>query len=56
MKKGTKNENGHVSRLCRELFFVWAFLAQEGLLDEALEFLKEHGNDPAPFDLMRQSL
>lgn len=55
MKKNTKDKNDHVFRHCRELFYIWWFLAQEGLLDEALEFVKDHRDGPAPFDTVYQA-
>lgn len=38
-------------RLERELFHVWCFLASEGINEEALEYLRDHSDDPAPFEL-----
>jgi hypothetical protein len=37
-------------RLQRVLFHIWCFLASEGISDEALEYLREHSKDPAPFE------
>lgn len=38
-------------RLRRQLFLMWLFVSQEGVLDEAREFVLEHINDPVPFDM-----
>ncbi len=35
--------------LQRQLFLTWAFISQEGLLDEAVEFLQDHEDTPLPF-------
>ncbi len=40
----------YITKLHRELFYTWCFLAQEGLLDEASEFLKDHRNIPTPLE------
>ena len=37
-------------RLQRVLFHIWCFLASEGINDEALEYLRDHSKDPAPFE------
>lgn len=40
-----------VSRLTRrEAFYLWMFIAQEGLLEEAREFLEENMCHPVPFE------
>ena len=36
--------------LQRQLFLMWLFVAQEGVLDEARDFIFDHINDPFPFD------
>ena len=33
----------------RQLFLMWLFVAQEGVLDDARDFLQEHIDDPFPF-------
>lgn len=38
-------------RLERELFHIWCFLASEGINEEALEYLRDHFNEPTPFEL-----
>lgn len=37
--------------LCRQLFLMWLFVSQEGVLDEARDFIFDHINDPFPFDV-----
>ena len=34
----------------RKLFFLWEYLASEGLQDEAREYLLEHEDDDIPFE------
>jgi hypothetical protein len=34
----------------RELFHLWIFIANEGLQEEAREFLKENMDEPSPFE------
>lgn len=36
--------------LSRELFYLWNFIIQQELWDEAREFLDEYMDDPAPFE------
>lgn len=36
--------------LQRQLFQMWLYVAQEGVLDEARDFIFDHINDPFPFD------
>ena len=40
----------HVRRLERELFNLWTYVYQEGLGDDAREFVEEHRNEPIPFE------
>ena len=37
--------------LCHQLFLMWLFVSQEGVLDEARDFIFDHINDPFPFDV-----
>ena len=37
--------------LRRQLFLLWLFAAQEGILDDAKDFVLDHINDPLPFEL-----
>ena len=40
-----------LSRLLRrEAFYLWMFIAQEGLLEEAREFMEENMDHPVPFE------
>ena len=39
-----------VYRMDRELFHLWIFIANEGLQEEAKEFLKENMDRPSPFE------
>lgn len=36
--------------LSRELFYLWNFIIQQELWDEARDFLDEYMDDPAPFE------
>jgi hypothetical protein len=58
MDKWTKNKSGSTSAIAektglmqKELFHIWCFLSSEGLNEEAVEYLREHFNDPVPFYL-----
>ena len=46
----TTDSGAYIQKLHRELFYTWCFLAQEDLLDEALEFLAEHRDIPTPWE------
>lgn len=46
----TADSGAYIQKLHRELFYAWCFLAQEDLLDEALEFLAEHRDIPTPWE------
>ena len=46
----TADSGAYIQKLHRELFYTWCFLAQEDLLDEALEFLAEHRDIPTPWE------
>lgn len=41
---------GHIRKLERELFQLWGFVGQEGLWDEAREFVQEHADETIPFE------
>ena len=34
----------------RELFYIWLFLSQEGLCEEARDFVADHKDEPIPFE------
>ena len=38
-------------RLRRQLFYLWTYMIQQEIWEEAIEFLDEHRDDPTPFDL-----
>ena len=40
----------YIIRLQRELFYLWGFLAQEGLWEEANDFMDENRGRPTPFE------
>ena len=46
----TGDSGACIQKLHRELFYAWCFLAQEDVLDEALEFLAEHRDIPTPWE------
>ena len=39
-----------IRMLQREMCYTWLFLAQEGLLEDAQEFVKQHMDEPTPFE------
>lgn len=39
------------SELKRELFYLWTFIAQQDMWEEALDFLDEYSNLQVPFEL-----
>ena len=45
-----KKAQQKIRKLQRELFYTWIFLSQEGLREEAEEFIKEHMDEPVPFE------
>ena len=50
-KKNTpKLIEDRVRHLERELFHLWEYIWQEGLGDEAREFMEEHKDEPIPFE------
>ena len=42
--------DGRMRILSRELFYLWNFILQQELWDEARDFLDEYMGDPAPFE------
>lgn len=40
----------YISKLHREIFYLWGFIGQEGIWDEAREFVDEHLMMPTPFE------
>ena len=42
--------NDHIRKLERELFHTWAFIMQEGLCSEAMEYLEDHKDEESPFE------
>ena len=36
--------------LQRKLFYIWMFLSQEGLEEDAEEYVKNHMDEPTPFE------
>ena len=36
--------------LQRKLFYIWMFLSQEGLEEDAEEYVKDHMDEPIPFE------
>ena len=41
--------NAHIRKLERELFHIWAFIIEEGLCSEAMEYVNEHRDEESPF-------
>lgn len=48
MKK--KHKYIHNTNIYRQNFYLWMFISQEGLWDEAREFLRENMDTPIPFE------
>ena len=44
----TKNAN---SQLRKELFYLWTFIAQQDIWEDALDFLEEHNDLDIPFEM-----
>ena len=42
--------NAHIRKLERELFHIWAFIMEEGLYSEAMEYVNEHRDEELPFE------
>ena len=50
-KAGTPEPvNTHICKLERKLFHIWAFIMEEGLYSEALEYVNEHKDEETPFE------
>jgi hypothetical protein len=45
-----KEAQEKIKMLQRKLFYIWMFLGQEGIWEEAEEFIKEHMSEPVPFE------
>lgn len=44
----------YIRKLQRELFHMWGFLAEEGLWEDALDYLESHRNNQSPFEYIIQ--
>lgn len=42
----------HIRKLERELFHVWGYIGQEGLWNEAREYVDEHAGEAIPFEIL----
>ena len=42
--------NVHIRKLERKLFHTWAFIMEEGLYSETLEYVNEHKGEETPFE------
>lgn len=47
--KENHNKKEDFQRARRELFYLWLFLAQEGIYEEARDFINEHMEKPVLF-------
>ena len=45
-----KQVQDYVRKLKREVFYLWIFLTEQGLWEDAREFMEENRNEPAPFE------
>ena len=48
-RKNIRNVNAY-----RQLFYLWMFISQEGLWDEAREFIEENMDTPIPFESAKE--
>ncbi|MGX8686554.1 MAG: hypothetical protein ACSW8K_01965 [bacterium] len=39
-----------IRRMQREIFYTWMFLSQEGIYEDAEEYVREHMDEPIPFE------
>ena len=39
-----------IRRMQREIFYTWMFLSREGIYEDAEEFVREHMDEPIPFE------
>ena len=46
-----RTEKEACSKLKAYLFYLWTFVAEQGLWEDALDFLDEHYDLPVPFDV-----
>ena len=37
--------------LRRHLFYLWTYLIQQDIWEEAVDFIEDHWDEPTPFDL-----
>ena len=42
-------QESNTHKLQRQLLLTWAFISQEGLLDEAMAFVRDHKDTMLPF-------
>ena len=45
-----KPVNAYIRKLEREMFHTWAFIMEEGLYSEAIEYVNEHKDEETPFE------
>ena len=50
MQRNTYNQ------LRRQLFYMWTYMIQQDIWEEAMEFIEEHSMDPTPFDMIPTDL
>ena len=50
MEKTPETVTDHIRKLKRELFHLWAFVMEEGLYSEAVEYTAEHKDEEIPFE------
>lgn len=48
-----ENLQKYLRRIARETYYLWSFIWQEGLREEALEFIEEHKDQETPFERIR---
>ena len=48
----TEQLKEQLRKLERELFHVWGYISQEGLWNEAREYVEEHADEAVPFEML----
>lgn len=52
-ERGPENIAKCLKQLARETYYLWSFIWQEGLKEEAQEFIKDHKDEETPFERIR---
>jgi hypothetical protein len=52
-ERGPENIAKCLKQLARETYYLWSFIWQKGLKEEAQEFIKDHKDEETPFERIR---